>query len=125
MLLLSHYLNNSLQLPSVSDRVLNDLPAGNQDLLLIPHAFSLLQREVYPAILHHPAPAPRKLHHATLALKEKQILRVGDWEGRVSFLRARCDFRADRADEDLENIFVSNGIFSTESEFELIRPTPR
>lgn len=35
-------LNDSLQLPGIPDRVLNDLSASHQNLLLIPHALTLL-----------------------------------------------------------------------------------
>lgn len=101
LLISSDCLDDSLQLPSIPDRVLNDLSARHQDLLLTPHTLPLLQREVYPPILHHPVPAPGKLHHAAFALQKKQILRVGDGQRRVSFFRARCDLRADRTDEYL------------------------
>ena len=94
-------LYNSLQLPRIPNRILNDLSARDQDLLLVPHALPLLQGEVYPAILDHPAATARKLHDAAFALEEEEVLGVGDGEGRVGFFRARCYLRTDGADEDL------------------------
>ena len=95
-------LHDSLELPRIANRILNDLPARHQDLLLVPRPLSLLQREVDPPVPHGPPSAPRKLHHAPFALEEEQVLGVGDREGRVRFFRERGNLRADGTDEDLK-----------------------
>lgn len=70
-------LYNCLQLASIAYRVLDDLTARHQGLLLIPCLHALL-REVDAAVLDLPASLLRELDNRTFAGQKQQILRVRD-----------------------------------------------
>jgi len=95
-------LNNRLQLPSVSNCILDDRAAGHKDILLRARRRLRLNREVYPAVAEGPSPLLGELHNSTFGLKEEEVLSVGYRERRVSFLGAVCDFAADGSNEHLE-----------------------
>ena len=90
--------NNSLQLPRIPDRILNDLFARHQNLLFRPHIAPLLHREIYPSVLDDPAARVCEFDDAALAVEEEEVLGVGDGEGGVGALGAGSDFGADGAD---------------------------
>jgi len=94
-------LYNRLQLPRVAQRILNDRIATAHDVLPRGQHLRLLLREVYAAILRHPAARLRELDDRAFRVEEQQVLGVADLKGRVGALGAGGDFRADGVDEDL------------------------
>jgi hypothetical protein len=62
-------LHDRLQLPSVADRVLDDLAARHQHVLVL--GLAALQGKVYPAVLDDPATLPREADDGALALQEQ------------------------------------------------------
>lgn len=72
----STHLNNRLQLPGVLERVLDDLTASSQDILLSSCKLLLLLREVYTAVLGDPATRMRKLNNGAFRVEEEQVLGV-------------------------------------------------
>lgn len=77
-------LNNRLQLPRITQRILNRRMANLPLLALGLH--HCLRREVNPTIPYHPPPALRKLHHSALRVEEEEVLRARDGERRVCAL---------------------------------------
>lgn len=65
-----HFLDDHLQLPRISERILNDLVARDQNVLA--QVVVLLLREVYPAILDHPAALFRKADDAAFRVEEEE-----------------------------------------------------
>lgn len=102
-------LDNRLQLSCIPYRVLDHLPASDQDLLLCPHVILLL-REVYPPVLDHPASSLCKFHHTPFTLEEEQILRVGYWQRRVCLFRTGCDLVSYCANQNLPQQSACPGI---------------
>jgi hypothetical protein len=95
-------LNNRLQLPGVPQRILDDLPARTQNVLLAGQQVLVLLREVQAALLDDPRAPLCELYDCAFRLKEEEVFGVGDWDGGVGLLGAGCDFVADRVDEELE-----------------------
>jgi hypothetical protein len=95
-------LDNRLQLPSIAQRVLNDLITCDQDILA--QVIVLLLREVYPAILDHPAALLSEVDDAAFGVEEEERLGVGYGDGGVCALAAGRDFLADGANEDLYHV---------------------
>ena len=91
-------LHNRFQLPSVPERILNDLIARNENILVV---CLLLLREIYPAILDKPARLLGKLDDTTFGIEKEERLGVGDGDGGVSFFGARGNFFANGTDENL------------------------
>lgn len=94
-------LHDRLQLSSVAQRVLDDGTACAQDISLVGQQVLLLLREVYPPIFDDPSPVLREIDYGAFRVEEEEVLRVGDRNGCVGLLRARGDFVADGADEEL------------------------
>lgn len=60
-----------------------------------------MNREIYPPVSQDPSALFSKLDNGALGIEEEEVFRVGDGEGRVSFLGAVGDFASDGADKDL------------------------
>lgn len=70
----SSTLHNRLQLPGVSECVLNDGAACAQNIPFVGQQVLLLLWEVYPSILDDPAPVLREVDNGTLRVQEEEVL---------------------------------------------------
>ena len=93
-------LDNSLQLPRIPQRILNNLITRNQNIPV--QILILLLREVYPAVLDNPTALLCKVDDAAFRVEEEEGFGVGDGDGGVCALGAGSDFLANGSDEDLE-----------------------
>lgn len=93
--------HNRLQLPGIPQCVLDDGTARAQNISLIGQQVLLLLGEVYPPVLDNPVPILSEIDNSAFGVKEEEILRVGNGNRSISFLRTRCDLIADSADEKL------------------------
>jgi len=84
-------LHDCLEFPCITNCVLDNLSAGDEDILFAPISVFQL-REVYSAIFNRPSTFARKLNYAAFALKKEKVLGVRYGNRRIGLLRARSDF---------------------------------
>jgi hypothetical protein len=104
-------LNDSLQLPRITQRILDNqlahivlvVGAGRRSFLLVTAlgGLGLLIGEVDPAVPEGPAAGAGKVDDGALRLEEEEGLCGRDGEGRVGSLAAGGDLVADLGGEDL------------------------
>jgi hypothetical protein len=99
-------LDDGLELSGVFERVLDDLVAGREDVLLTLCQLFLLSREIDATFLGDPATRVCKRNDSAFGFEEEEVLCVGDGEGGVCALAARGDFGADCVDEDLGQVLA-------------------
>jgi hypothetical protein len=104
----SPHLHNHLQLPRITQRILDNLIARHHNILAR-RIGVLLLREIDASVLDDPARLFSKTDDATFRVEEQQRFGVCDGDRGVCFFAAGGDFFADGADEDLEGGRVSAG----------------
>lgn len=102
------YLNDGLQLTSISQRILYDKLAIVLALMLALALISCVG-EVYVPIAHAPASVFGKLNNIAFGFEEEKTLGRADWQAGIRTLATAGDFGADLVLQDLSERQVSDG----------------